>query len=73
MTFSREVMLLKVISTPYFLILDHKLFKNGGRSDLYLNLEQWTWDRTPFNEIIFVKKKYEHGGRLNVKIYILFL
>jgi hypothetical protein len=45
------------------------------------NLHQSTWEheilytegRTTFNKTIFVKnKKYEHGGRLNVKIHSLF-
>jgi hypothetical protein len=48
------------------------------------NLHQSTWDHVilytdrsskdeTFNKTIFVKnKKYEHGGRLNVKIYSLF-
>jgi hypothetical protein len=88
MKFGSEVMALKVTSTPYLLIPYFQAFQNGGRSDFWGGCKTCTSQRrtmtfctliifkgwTTSNETIFVKnkKKYEHGGRLNVKIHSLF-
>jgi hypothetical protein len=78
---------LKVTSTPYFLIPYLQAFQNGGRLNFWGGCKTCTSQRgtikccvlidfqgwTSFNETIFVKnKKYEHGGRFNVKIHSLF-
>jgi hypothetical protein len=65
MKFSREVMPLSVTSMPYFLILS---FKHSKMADV----------QTSENEQLLIRpflsktKKYEHGGRLDVKIHSLF-
>jgi hypothetical protein len=78
---------LKVTSTLYFLIPYLQPFQNGGRSNFSGGCKTCTSQRgtmkfcilidlrrmNNFYKTIFVKnKKYEHGGRLNVKIHSLF-